>query len=113
MAYDWKKYRPLNDWVLVKDDKRPSETKGGIVLPDQQLLAERVMEGTGTVLKVGHLVKEKLGVSLEPGERVCFRGFLKDVFHEFNEEDGCRVFVLRAADVLMIIPKDMTMGMFS
>ena len=111
--YKWQEFRPMNDWVVVKADPRKTETKGGLVLPQQELLAEKVMEGTGVLLKVGSGVKKKIGVELEPGERICFRGFLKDVFHEFEEEDGCRVFILRADDVLMTIDKGVELGMLS
>ena len=39
MAYDWRKFRPMNDWVLVKEDKRREKTAGGIILTEQMLLA--------------------------------------------------------------------------
>lgn len=113
MAYKWQDFRPMNDWVIVKADPRRAETKGGIVLPQQELLAEKVTEGTGIILKVGPKIKEKIGVPLEPGERIVFRGFLKDVFHEFEEESGCRVFILRADDVLMTVDKDVDVGIYS
>lgn len=111
--YKWQEFRPLNDWVVVKADKRKTETKGGIVLPEKELMAERVTEGTGTILKVGPTTKKTIGVMLEPGERICFRGFLKDVFHEFEPEEGCIVFMLRAVDVLMTIDQGVDVGIFS
>ena len=111
--HTWQEFRPYGKWVLVKEDPRKTETKGGLVLPDIELRAEKVMEGTGVVLKLGSQVKEVLGSTLEPGHRICFRGFLKDAFHEFKPEDGCRVFLLRAEDVMMVIPKDVSMGMLS
>ena len=113
MSYDWKTFRPMNDWVLVKEDPRKVETKGGIVLPDIQLMAERVTEGTGVLLKVGSGVKKTLGHDLEPGERICYRGFLKDVYHDFEPEDGCRVFILKAADIMMTVDKNLDVGVFS
>jgi co-chaperonin GroES (HSP10) len=112
-VYTWQKFRPMWDWLTVKADPRKTETKNGLVLPDIELLAERVMEGTGTVLRVGPTIKKTLGVDLNPGDRICFRGYMKDVFHDFEEVDGCRVFLLRGPDVLMIIDKDVELGMLS
>lgn len=114
MAYDWRKFRPMNDWVLVKEDKRREKTAGGIILTEQMLLAERVTEGAGTVLKAGPGVKKVLVNGLEPGERICFRSFLKDVYHDFEpDEDGCRIFILKAADIMMSIDKSVDVGIFS
>lgn len=113
----WKKFRPINKWVVVKSDARVKQTKGGIILTDKQLGVERVMEGTGVILKAGNnedIRKVTGGVALEPGMRICFRGFLKDAFHEFEpDEDGLLIFMLRAEDVMALIDKSVTMGAFS
>ena len=108
----WQVCRPLNHWLIVKADPRVKKTAGGIHLPDQIVQVERVMEGTGRIVKVGSRAHEKVGVPLEPGMRICFRGFLKDAFHEFAEDDGCRVFMLKADDVIAIIGEDIQMGAF-
>lgn len=111
--YDWHTFRPMGKWVIVQDDPRLTVSSGGILLPDQMVAAERVMEGTGTVLKVGPEVAKCLGRPLEPGMRICFRGFLKDAFHEFEPEEGRTVFLLRAEDVLLELDKDVKMGFAS
>lgn len=116
MALQWKNFKPLHKWLVVKADPRVKQTKGGIVLPDQQVAVERVMEGTGRVLKVGNSeeIAEYAGFHLEPGMRICFRGFLKDAFAEFERDaDGCPIFLLRAEDVLAVIADDVEMGAFS
>ncbi len=112
---NWREVRPLKKWVLVKSDPRMRQTKGGIALPDQLLGVERVMEGTGILLKVGNRVREVLEAPLEPGTRVCFRGFLKDASAmEFNRhEDGCQVFMLHADDILAVVGDGVTLGAFS
>ena len=115
---DWKKFSPRNKWVLVKSDPRMKQSAGGIVLPDKQTMVERVMEGTGHILKVGTdregILDATGGVMLEPGMRIFFRGFLKDAFHEFaTDEDGLTIFLLRAEDVMGIIDEDVRMGAFS
>lgn len=112
----WQDWRPRNKWIIVKADPRVKKTKGGIELPDRIVAVERVMEGTGRILRVGdrhQIVQATCGVELEPGMRICFRGFLKDAFQEFEQEDGCPVFLLRAEDVMAIIGDDVEMGAFS
>lgn len=113
MGLSWKDWRPINKWVIVKADPRVKKTKGGIILTEELTGVERVMEGTGRVLKLGGEVCKTLGYGLEPGHRICYRGFLKDAFKEFDEEDGCTIFLLRAEDVLAIISDDVEMGAFS
>lgn len=108
----WREWRPMRDWVFVKCDPRVKKTAGGIVLPDQILAIERVMEGTGRLLKLGNGVEKKVGVPIKEGDRICFRGFLKDAFHEFAEEDGCRIFMLKADDIIALIADDVQMGAF-
>ena len=108
--YDWKKFIPYKHWVLVKADPRITKTASGIELPDQLLGIERVMEGTGRALKVGSTCR-KTAPELEPGVRICFRGFLKDCFKEFETDaDGCVIFLLRVEDVLAIVEDDVQMG---
>jgi co-chaperonin GroES (HSP10) len=91
------------------------QTKGGIILTDSLVGVERVMEGTGHVLRVGNDVAKTLGYGLETGMRICYRGFLKDASSmEFHpHEDGCAVFMLRAEDILAVIDADVQMGAFS
>lgn len=114
--YDWKKFTPKGKWLVVKADPRVKKTKGGIELPDMQLQAERVMEGTGHILRVG---SDREGIlnacseMLEPGMRIFYRGFLKDAFAEFaTDEDGQAIFLLRAEDIMGIIAEDVVMGTF-
>lgn len=119
MSIDLKTFRPRGKWLVVKADPRVKKTKGGIELPAAQLKAERVMEGTGRILKVGNdkegILDSTGGVMLEPGMRIFYRGFLKDAScSEFmTDVDGQPIFLLRAEDVLGIIDDDSQMGIFS
>ena len=89
-------------------------TKGGIHLPDQQVKAERVMEGTGRVLKIGDRVNTDATYALEPGMRVVFRGFLKDASGTvFDRIDDREVFMLSAEDVLAVVEEGVVLGAFS
>lgn len=118
MSIDLKKFQPRGKWVVVKADPRVKKTKGGIELPEMQLQAERVMEGTGHILKVGSdregILDATGGEMLEAGMRICYRGFLKDAFAEFTTDaDGQPIFLLRAEDIIGIIEEDIQMGAFS
>lgn len=118
MSLDIKKFSPRGKWIVVKADPRVKKTKGGIELPDMQLSAERVMEGTGKILKVGNdregILDATGGVMLESGMRIFYRGFLKDAFAEFTvDADGLPIFLLRAEDVMGIIDDESQMGAFS
>lgn len=110
-SVDWRTFRPLYKWVLVKADPRVKKTAGGIILTEEITGIERVMEGTGRILKVG----KEAAKDVEPGERICYRGFLKDAFYDAfkRDEDGCQIFLLRIEDVMMVIPDDVEMGFFS
>jgi len=111
---NWRQLCPRNTWVIVKADPRVKKTKGGIELPDQLLLAERLMEGTGCILKVGSEASKAVGTALTPGMRICYRGFLKDAFQEFaRDDDDCPIFLLKAEDILAIIVNDVQMGVCS
>ncbi len=67
------------------------------------------MEGTGRVINVGSKVIEVL-----PGDRVAYRGFLKDVSSGMvKSEDGCEMFLIRVEDLLAVIEEGVTMGAFS
>lgn len=119
MSLDVKTFHPKGKWVVVKADPRVKKTKGGIELPEMQLQAERVMEGTGHILKVGSdregILNATGGVMLEPGMRIFYRGFLKDAFYDFTtDDDGQTIFLLRAEDIMGIIEDDdVQMGAFS
>lgn len=102
----WQSCRPLNDWVIAKAEARVTKTSGGIHLPDQIVAVERVMPVSARILRVGRTASKKVGITLEPGMRFCLRGFLKDAFHEFAEEDGLRVFMVKADDILAILDDD-------
>ena len=110
MSITWEEVQPKKDWVLVKADPRVKKTAGGIYLTEELTQVERVMEGTGTILKAGYEAMK----DVEVGERICFRGFLKDMsFEMFDGLDDCPVFLLKIDDVLMVIPDDINMGAFS
>jgi co-chaperonin GroES (HSP10) len=110
---NWRNVRPLGKWVLVKADQRVKKTASGIILTDELTRIERVTEGSGRLLRVGQEAMK----DVEPGERIMYRGFLKDAFHtafERDEDDRDRqIFMLRIEDILAVIPDDLEIGCFS
>ena len=104
----WRNFQPLHDWVLVKADPRIKKTVGGIFLTEELTKIERVMAGSGRVLQCG----PEAMLDVEPGERICYRGFLKDACHlSFKrDEDDCQIFLLKVADVIMVIPDSTVVG---
>jgi len=83
---DVNKIKPLGPWILVKTDPAPTQSSGGIYLPDGNL-QERLGHVKATILRTG---PGKLATGraaqrrkyephdLKPGDRVVFRGFLKE-----------------------------------
>jgi len=109
------KLRPLRNWLLVKLEPIPSETAGGLVLPQGTSGQERVR--FGTVLRTGPgvpfwsdvLEKELLQpVDVVPGERIAFfrenlehkqgRGLLQ-VLQELEDDVG----LIRENDILYAV----------
>lgn len=107
----WSEWKPLGEWVMVKADPRVKKTAGGIYLPDELLGIERVMEGTGHILKVGTRAPKAANAGLEAGMRIAYRGFLKDVTQDlFSPIDDCPVFLLNAKDITAIIDESVKLG---
>jgi len=104
----WETFQPIHDWVLVKADPRIKKTVGGIILTDQLTKIEMVMAGSGRVQKCGPEARK----DVEPGERICYRGFLKDACYASFErdEDNCQIFLLKLDDVLAVIPDTTVVG---
>lgn len=90
------KYRPLNDWVLVRPEPAEEKTQGGIVIPDsaqeKPVRGEVLAVGRGHVEeqrdKQGRLTGEKKFIETEVkrGDQVAFRRFgVDDVTVEGEE----------------------------
>lgn len=104
------KIRPKRDWVVVKDDPRPNKTAGGIFLPGMETGVEKVKEGTGEVISVGPGEKNQ-ALGLEPGQKICYRGFLKHANRIETEND--HYFFMASDDILGIVPEGVNVGVFS
>lgn len=79
-----KKYKALGPWVLVDPISSPTKTEGGIYRPDGNM-EDRLGYSEGIVVSVGRGKSRdtKRGrffehAGVEPGDKVLFRGFLKN-----------------------------------
>jgi co-chaperonin GroES (HSP10) len=107
------KYRAYGKWVVVQADPRVKQTPGGIHITDALVQIERTMEGTGRILNMGSRVSN-IVQGIEPGQRVAYRGFLKDAHPIDKTEEGADIFIIHADDLLAAIDdEDIRMGFFS
>jgi co-chaperonin GroES (HSP10) len=96
--------KPLPSWIVIKPASRPTSI-GSILLPDQYLLSEIKSEEAAIVVAVPskcHTKKNKVvPCPVVPGDRILFRGFLKDLVKVTdNGEEMC---LLHYGDVLAVI----------
>lgn len=109
--------KPLGEHVVIAVDPRTTVTKGGIHLPERDTYVEHVMEGTGRVVAVGpgRLIEKGpdagkyVPCPVEPGDRVCFRRFLKDAI-PLATVDEIEYCILVASDIQMKVPEDLKLS---
>ena len=99
--------KPLPNWVAIKAAPRPT-TIGCILLPDQYLLAERKTEEAAVVVAVPDKCYTKKNTRIpcpvNPGDRILFRGFLKDLNKVID--GGEEYSLLHYQDILAVIESD-------
>jgi len=70
------KIQPLRDRVLVKQDKTPEKTKGGIIIPEMVPLRKKKQYDKGTIVRIGTGKESKSGKripsSLKVGDRIAY-----------------------------------------
>ncbi|HUX79512.1 MAG TPA: co-chaperone GroES [Alphaproteobacteria bacterium] len=93
------KLKPLSNRVVIKQDEAPSQTKGGIHLPE----SAQEKSTMGSILAVGPGNRNDQGdinpMSVKEGDKVCYEkygGTEVDV-------DGEKVVVLRESEILAIV----------
>ncbi len=115
-AYDPKRIRIRDGWVVVLMDQRQEVLDSGIVLPFE-VGAEKVTEGAGTIFRVGLGEKNEM-LGLQNGQRICLRSYLKYANAIPNEErwaDGRpkEYFILNVDDILAVMDDGVRVGVFS
>ena len=94
-------------WILVKPEPPPKKSKGGIFLPDGNLV-ERLGHVVGRVVSAGKGYYEKndkgkekfVPQEVKVGDRVIFRGHLKDANKTALGDSHC---FLHAKDLIGIL----------
>ena len=92
--------KPLGDRVIIEPVERERVTAGGIILPE----TAREKSCVGIVLAVGPGVwgdaGRRIPMTVREEDRVLFAKYAGS---EVVLEDGCKVLILREAEVLAII----------
>ncbi|KAK9062602.1 hypothetical protein SSX86_019790 [Deinandra increscens subsp. villosa] len=98
---DVKDLKPLNDRVLIKVMEAEQTTAGGLLLTQ----ASKEKPSTGTVIAVGPGPLDEEGkrteLTVSPGNTVLYSKFAGN---DFKGSDGSEYIVLRATDLLAVLP---------
>ncbi|CAL9110604.1 unnamed protein product [Musa textilis] len=98
---DIKDLEPLNDRVLIKVAEAEEKTAGGLLLTE----AAKEKPSVGTVIDVGPGALDEVGnrkpLQISPGSTILYSKYAGT---EFKSADGADYIVLRASDVIAILP---------
>jgi chaperonin GroES len=96
-----RKFRPLQDRLIVKRSSEEQTTKGGIIIPDtakeKPLQGEVVAVGNGKILEDGKV----RALDIKAGDTILFSKYAGTEI----KLDGEELLILREEDVLGIIEK--------
>ncbi|CAL9181362.1 unnamed protein product [Musa acuminata subsp. burmannicoides] len=98
---DIKDLKPLNDRVLIKVAEAEEKTAGGLLLTE----AAKEKPSVGTVIDVGPGPLDEVGnrkpLKISPGSTILYSKYAGS---EFKSADGADYIVLRASDVIAVLP---------
>lgn len=107
---DGQKVRVLGNNVLVRPDKQPKESKGGIIIPDNVIDGLHI---TGEVLALGFLTGARAEAytpipDLKVGDRVLYVRFLErtDSNGQMQRVLGDDLIRIRPADILLVLDSE-------
>jgi co-chaperonin GroES (HSP10) len=108
---DAERIQAQGPWVLVKPEPVAAKSKGGLYLPEGNLLerlghvvARVVSAGKGYYERSEKTGKERfIAQEVQVGDRVVFRGHLKDANKVLMNETHC---FMHARDLIGILEKD-------
>jgi co-chaperonin GroES (HSP10) len=108
--------RPNRDWVLVLDDERREVLASGLILAEVTG-AEKVTEGTGTLIRVGPGDMNG-GLGIEPQMRVVYRSYLKyanpiDSEERWPSGSRKRYFLMSCKDLMGVVAPGVEVGVYS
>ena len=126
--------RVVGPRLLLRCEKRPDTSKGGIIIPQGYTAVDRVQERAGKVVAKGRVnpdlkkvrapgdnkffLADRLQAQLnevELGARVLFRGFLAEANnltkqYDITDEEGNEYAIIHIEDVLGLITDDTEIG---
>lgn len=112
-VYDPHKLRPVKeDWVIVLNDKRRTQTAGGIILTEEETGIEKVTEGAGTIIRVGKGPKID-AEKLKEGDRIVYRSYLRIPNRIPTENREDEYFFMAVDDIMAVIQPGVEVGVFS
>ena len=113
--------RPIRHWIFLKLEPRAVKA-GDIHLPDHTMV-ENVAERCARVLAAGPGVRDDVTGALKPtsvqvGDRVLLRGFLKDVAPVqgaswWSQDMGDEYCFVAEPDILAVVPDDIGFGPYN
>ncbi|XP_024534889.1 20 kDa chaperonin, chloroplastic-like [Selaginella moellendorffii] len=98
---DIKDLKPLNERVLIKIAEAEDKTSGGIILTENA--KEKPVTGTAVAVGSGAFGEDgvKKPLDIAPGNSVMYS---KYAGNEFKSKDGSEYVVIRASDILAVLP---------
>jgi co-chaperonin GroES (HSP10) len=101
-------------WVLIDPEPPPTQSKGGIYLPDGNVM-ERLGHVVGRVISAGkgYWEKDKKGkekfqaMEVKPGDRVVFRGHLKDA----NRTGEGKLCFMHMRDLILVLEEGVELNL--
>lgn len=115
MSVDVDRIRAMGPWILVNPEPLQKMTPGGIYLPDGNTF-ERIGHVVGRVISAGkgyYKVNEKthkeefIHMDVNPGERVVFRGYLKNA----NKVNGGPCCFMHAENLIIVLADDVELSL--
>ena len=97
------KFNPAFDMVLIKIDKSPEKTEGGIILPDQVRDADANEALIGEVIAFGDRVVIMTNEPIEKGDKVVFTKFTGNKVFSDNE---CEYRIVKASNLQGVFKND-------
>lgn len=98
---EFKKLRPINGWVIVKDDTAENKTKSGIVLPENRVptITQRgtVIESSNRKLRSGKIISPEV----KSGDKILYGFTAGTQGLTAKAEDGSWYRIIKYSDIIL------------